>query len=530
VTVARICALWPAGRRGYGRGVTPAPVPVAIVGAGGAGLALSLLLHQQGIASVVVERRTDISWVPRARNLNFRTLEVFRGLGMEADVLAAGTTVSHGFRKTTLAAAEQEEIIDPSSLEPPGLQEITPEPLYWYCPQSRLEPLLLAKARERGSDVRYGVEMAGFVQDDHGVTLTLHDRATGAASELRAEYLAACDGAHSHVRQALGIATQGHGPLPEHIISVYFRAPWQRLIAGHESDAILVDNADVQGILMVAKDDLGMLMVTYQGSPEGFTHERCRELVERAIGQPDLPVDVIDVVRWQPAEDVAERFQASRVFLVGDAAHTMPGYKGLGLNTGIQSAQNLAWKLAAVLAGRAAPALLATYHVERHPVGRFAARQSLTGPGAVLVPGKTTLLPPGEEMPIFYPIAGYRYGEADEIALLDEERLTGLPGTRVPHLWLERDGRDISTLDLLDGRFLLLFGGGAWTDASAAASERLGIGIAACRVGAEEGWPAKLGAPPDGAVLVRPDGFVAWRGGPDVSLEETLARVLHLRD
>src|SRR5215469_9223887 len=105
----------------------------------------------------------------------------------------------------------------------------------------------------------------------------------------------------------------------------------------------MVQNPDVQGVLMVAGDDLGMLMVTYQGSAEGFTHEHCRELVERAIGRPDLPVEVIDVVRWQPAEDVAERFQAGRVFLVGDAAHTMPAYKGLGLNTGIQSAQNLAW-------------------------------------------------------------------------------------------------------------------------------------------------------------------------------------------
>src|SRR5262252_822627 len=132
-------------------------VPVLIVGAGGAGLSLALLLQQQGIASVLVERRGDVAWYPRARNLNFRTLEVFRGLGLESQVIAAGAHFSRTLRKTTLASHGEEGF---PSLEQflhiaDQIEGFTPEPPFWYCPQSRLEPLLLGEARRRGCDVRY---------------------------------------------------------------------------------------------------------------------------------------------------------------------------------------------------------------------------------------------------------------------------------------------------------------------------------------------------------------------------------------
>src|SRR6266487_6406837 len=127
--------------------MTQEHVPVLIVGAGGAGLSLSLLLLQQGIHPLLVERRSEISWVPRARNLNFRTLEVLRGLGLEAEVRAAGTRVSQVFRKQSLASSEQEELLDPSMLFE-HLEAISPDQFIWYCPQSRLEPLLLARSEE----------------------------------------------------------------------------------------------------------------------------------------------------------------------------------------------------------------------------------------------------------------------------------------------------------------------------------------------------------------------------------------------
>lgn len=517
--------------------MTQEHVPVLIVGAGGAGLSLSLLLLQQGIHPLLIERRNAISPYPRARNLNFRTLEVLRGLGLAAEVHAAGSKISQVIAKETLAST-QEHIFDPSTLME-QVEALSPEPFGWHCPQSQLEPVLLAAVRQRGGDVRYNTELVSFTQDENGVLATLKERDTEREYVVRADYLVAADGAHSRIREALSISTQGFGVLPEHFIFVYFRAPWQELVAGHEADAFTIKNPDAQGIFLIAKDDLGMFMITFRPtlgeSLQDFTVERCKELVEKAIGLPDMPVEIVDMAYWQPAESVAEQFQQGRVFLVGDAAHTMPAYKGLGVNTAVQSAQNLGWKLALVLRGQATPELLNTYQEERHPVGRFAAKQSLTGPGAAWLSegSKSELLPVEKDLPLFYPIVGYRYCSAaifsddaampaqkEELVLLDREKLAGLPGTRLPHMWVERQGQRISTLDLLDGHFILLTGpdGKIWREAAAAIAASLGIEVTIYRVGPEadlldleHGWAERFGASSDSAVLVRPDGFVAWR-------------------
>jgi len=536
--------------------MTQERVPVLIVGAGGAGLSLSLLLLQQGLYPLLIERRSDISIYPRARNLNFRTLEVLRGLGLAAEVRVAGTTVSQVIFKETLASSKQANTLDPSTLMQHS-EALSPDPFGWHCPQSRLEPLLLAAAKQRGADVRYSTELVSFTQDDAGVTATLEARATRRSYVVRSDYLIAADGAHSHIREALAIPSQGIGELPEYFIFIYFRAPWDELIAGHEADAVVIKRADVQGIFLVGGKNLGMFLITYRPalgeSLQEFTAEHCKDLVQKAIGKPDLAVEIVDIAHWQPAESVASQFQQGRVFLVGDAAHTMPAYKGLGVNTAIQSAQNLGWKLAAVIRGQAAPQLLTTYQEERHPVGWFAARQSLTGPGAAWLPKETKSehLPLEKDLPLFYPIVGYRYRSQailsedpipsrDEIVLLDREELTGLPGTRVPHLWLERQGQRISTLDLLDGRFVLLAGanGVFWCEAAAAVKASLGIELMAYRIGPdadlldlENGWTAKMGVSSEGAVLVRPDGFVAWRTrtlttNSKLLLELVLSRIL----
>lgn len=154
-------------------------VPVLIVGAGGAGLALSLLLRQQRMLSMVVERRSDVSWVPRARNLNFHTLEVFRGLGLEEEVRVVGTHASRIVRKESLGSEDEEELFDPGAIQPPGLEGISPEPFMLFCPQSRLEPVLLAAAKNQGCDVRYGTKLVSFAPGDTKVTATLEESATG---------------------------------------------------------------------------------------------------------------------------------------------------------------------------------------------------------------------------------------------------------------------------------------------------------------------------------------------------------------
>jgi len=528
--------------------------PVLIVGAGGAGLSLSLLLHQQGIASVLVERRPDVSWYPRARNLNFRTLEVFRGLGLEAEVIAAGARFSRTLRKETLTShgAEGFASIEQFLHIADDLEIFTPEPSFWYCPQSRLEPLLMAEAKRRGCDVRYNSELISFIQDSERVSATIRDRTTAATSSIQADYLLAADGAHSHIRKALGVKEEGLGVLDEHYIFVYFRAPWGELVRGYENDAILIDRPGIRGFFLITDADRGMFAIQEETARD-YTAERCKELVLDGIGKPDFPVEIVDIAHWQPAQLVAEHFGQGRVFLVGDAAHTMPPKLGLGVNTAIQSAQNLAWKLAAVVKGQASQDLLSTYEAERRPVGRLAAEQSLVGPAAALLTkgSDDRLLPAEKRVPVFSLIGGYRYRskavlsekapppqtgvEAAPIELIEAPAaLTGQPGTRVPHLWLARGGQRISTLDLLDGGFVLLAGpsGARWQKAASEAANSFGIVLSAYRIGAdlldlENGWQTKMGAPLEAAVLVRPDGFVAWRTSTQpTNAQPLLAQVL----
>jgi len=528
--------------------------PVLIVGAGGAGLSLSLLLRQQGIASVLVERRPDVSWYPRARNLNFRTLEVFRGLGLEAEVIAAGARFSRTLRKETLTShgAEGFPSIEQFLHIADDLEIFTPEPSFWYCPQSRLEPLLMAEAKRRGCDVRYNSELISCIQDSERVSATIRDRATAATSSIQADYLLAADGAHSHIRKTLGVKEEGLGVLDEHYIFVYFRAPWGELVRGYENDAILIDRPGIRGFFLITDADRGMFAIQEETARD-YTAERCKELVLDGIGKPDFPVEIVDIAHWQPAQLVAEHFGQGRVFLVGDAAHTMPPKLGLGVNTAIQSAQNLAWKLAAVVKGQASQDLLSTYEAERRPVGRLAAEQSLVGPAAALLTkgSDDRLLPAEKRVPVFSLIGGYRYRsqavlsenappsqtgvEAAPIELIEAPAaLTGQPGTRVPHLWLARGGQRISTLDLLDGGFVLLAGpaGACWQKAASEAAASFGIVLSAYQIGAdlldlENGWQTKMGAPPEAAVLVRPDGFVAWRTSTQpTNAQPLLAQVL----
>ncbi|MBV8290952.1 MAG: FAD-dependent monooxygenase, partial [Mycobacterium sp.] len=246
-----------------------------------------------------------------------------------------------------------------------------------------------------------------------------------------------------------------------------------------------------------------------------------------------------------------------RVFLVGDSAHTMPPLKGGGANGAIESANNLAWKLAAVLNRTAGPELLDSYHAERHPVGRFAARQSLTGPAVSFLPleDDRPKLSAEEDLPLFYMIAGYKYrssavvtdqaapADPDAVQLVDSEQLRGELGTRAPHAWVQGDGPQVSTLDLLGPDFTLFIGsaGRPWTTAADAVSKSLGVSIDVRSIGARDigadfrdvdgRWAELTGLAPDAALLVRPDDFVGWRadtlpGSPENALNQAMRRIL----
>jgi putative polyketide hydroxylase len=530
-------------------------VPVLIVGAGAGGLATSALLAKHGVASLVIEKRREVFIYPKARNLSFRSLEILRGLGLADEVHAVADRVSDMVVKPTLNSDEEKLAIDIDAFFA-GMDHLSPEPSVQYCPQSSLEPMLLAETRQRGSEVRYGTELRSFEQDDSGVTAVLRDLDSGEFQTVRADYLVAADGVRSPIRNRLGLSTSGCGALPIYVVFFYFRAPWRKFVAHlNDGDGVQVKNADVDGIFLVAKDDIGMFITTYfpdKGETAAqFTPEYCREMLTKAVGE-QIDIEIIEVAAWQPYEQVADQFQCGRVFLVGDSGHTMPPFKAGGANTAIQSAHNLAWKLAAVLDGTADPALLTTFHAERHPVGRFAAHQSLTGPTVALIdlddqgPG----LPREEEASMFSLLIGYQYrstavvtdepGPADPDAACLVDELHGQPGTRVSHAWVQHDGRRVSTLDLLGRSFTVLTGddGAPWVEAAAAAATALGVPIVVYQIGPagdvldpEGEWAKATGLVGGGALLVRPDDFVGWRADrlpadPESELRQALSAIL----
>ncbi|WP_437587032.1 FAD-dependent monooxygenase [Sorangium sp. So ce1000] len=529
--------------------------PVVIVGGGVVGLTASLFLVQHGVRALLVERHPGTSIHPRARGVNGRTMELMRELGLEEAVRNVGTKLAPavgihaGATLVDVLAARGDggwlmKRIRQRGILGHGSKKSPTGPC--RATQDELEPVLLAAARERGVDARFSTEMIGFEQDASGVTAAIVDRKTGERRAVRAEYLIAADGARSPIRERLGVRQDGRGVLT-HQLNLYFRADLAALVKGREFSMCLVDNPDVRGLLVsINNTDLWVFHVSYfpeRGQrPEDFPPERCVALIRKGVGIPDLEVELKGALPWQSAVRVAERYQHGRVFLAGDAAHVMPPWGGFGANTGIQDAHNLAWKLAAVLHGEAGPDLLATYDVERRPVGHAVAEiagEMNDERGLMQVKRGLAML---WRLRKVFPYLTMGYGVASPAVILEPgpppgpgtTELRGRPGTRAPHVWIERGGRRLSTLDLFGRGYVLLTGkdGAAWGEAARAAARRLCVRLDTLRVGAdlqdvERRFHKAYGVKADGAVLVRPDGIVAWRARDrGAAPEATLTRVL----
>ncbi len=390
-------------------------------------------------------------------------------------------------------------------------------------PSCYSEPLLKTRAEELGAELCFGTDMVSFEEDSGGVTAVIRERDSGRRSTVRARYLVAADGSHSQIRQRLGIRMLGHGELSKSI-TIYFRGNLAPLLRGRNLSVIYVYNPALTGFFRIEKPFAsGFLAVNSIGPPDqavtdvwsGLTDGRCQELIRASLGAKDVPITIENVMKWQATADAAERFQHGRVFLAGDAAHAMPPTGGFGGNTGVQDAHNLAWKLAWVLKGHAGADLLSTYDTERRPIGAFTVEQAYSRYVTRWAPylGTRGMQPLENDLDIDL---GYRYRSAavisedpDDGRLHEPTRETrGRPGTRAPHLFLDRVGGSFSTLDLFGRAFILLAGpeGGGWCDAGRPAGAALEIH----RI-SQPGFAEAYGIAPTGAVLVRPDGVVGWR-------------------
>jgi 2-polyprenyl-6-methoxyphenol hydroxylase-like FAD-dependent oxidoreductase len=529
-------------------------VPILIVGGSLVGLSTSLFLASHGVPHLVVERHRGTSIHPRAAFVTQRTVELFRGVGIEDEVIAAARRefVQNGaiVAVDSLSGKELQWFFRNIN---EGVEELSPSPRI-FVTQIGLEPVLREHAAALGARMRYSTEVVSLDPKDDGVTAVVRDRDTGEEEVVRAGYVVAADGAHSPVRKQLGIGMQGHGAFSDSI-TIYFRADVRELLGERNLSVIYVVNPRLQGFFRFSFDgQSGFLVVNSAVDDNGkrtttvgatATEADCVRYVREALGAPDLPVQIEDVQRWSAAAEWAQRLRAGRVMLAGDAAHVMPPTGGYGGNTGVQDAHNLAWKLAYVLDGRAGEGLLDTYEQERLPAARLAVEQAYTRYVTRLDPslGTDGLEPVIDDAAIDL---GYRY-RSDSITPQagqagphweDPHTPSGRAGIRAPHAKVERDGVTMSTLDLLRRDFLLFTGvqGAPWAQAAAQAAKRLGVGIDVYRLGGDLHDPggamaAAYGLEPAGAVLVRPDGFVAWRtteaaAAGDQAVGQALARAL----
>ncbi|AHK32074.1 hypothetical protein OPAG_05373 [Rhodococcus opacus PD630] len=470
----------------------PASTPVLVVGAGPAGLTTAITLARHGIEVMVVERRPAPSGLPRAASVSTRTMELLRSWGLEQEVRAGGVEVEwKQWVGSTLTAAGDTHLTSfPTREQSAVLSPTAPASV----PQDHLEPVLLDHLRSFGTArVAMGIEVVGLDGRSDDVQVTLRDVETGETRIVHARYLIAADGARSTIRDALGIAMRGPGRLSQ-AIGTEFRAPLWDLLGGRRYCIYAVTHPDAAGVFVPAgRGDRWVYGVEHDLAQEPaprLTKEQSARLIRLGSGLTDLEPRVDRIGTFTFAAQLADRWREGAAFLVGDAAHQITPRGGTGMNTAIQSAYDLGWKLAWVLRGWAGPQLLDTYEAERRPVAAHNVARSADPHGG---------------------------------ARLAAHELPADLGGRIPHVWLPSRANAVSTLDLL-GPGLTLF----TTDPSAswqrAASSIPGPPLVVRNLDAITA--RGMGIPHGGALLARPDGAPAgwWpsRTEPDAALRHAI--------
>lgn len=566
--------------------------PVFIVGGGGFGLATSMFLSNLGIRSLLIERHATPSPMPKARYLNQRTMEVFRQQGLADGIYAKSLPVEYvsTTRWVTSLGGDgphdrrvlyEMETFGGGSLRPHYRANSPCESTIY--PQVRLEPLMRDHAESLDCGrLMFNCSLQGFEQDAQGVTAQVEDRGTGEIHTVRARFLVAADGGKT-VGPQVGVKLEGTPELID-MVTMYFRADLSKYLDNDNSFAywMAAPGGDTGSW---GTGVLGKLGPTYDrhseewmfhfsfksDDPERFNEDKLIPRMRALMKIPDLQPQVLGVGHWIVQGVLADRYRFGNVFLGGDAAHRHTPTTGLGLNSAIHDAHNLAWKLALVLQGKASDALLDTYESERRPAAErnvnwalftFSNHQ-LTGAAIGLVPGDAqrsrtnfeALLadtPDGESrrhrfrevMKLHnteYQANDLEIGVRYEIGALvpDGTPLPKLdptgrhyvpstrPGARLPHAWLEREGQQVSTLDLVPRDAFLLLTGGAdagWDAAAAEAAQAYGVRVAVVAVGEghtvrdpRHAWRGIREIGDGGALLVRPDQIIAWRSTESVT-------------
>jgi 2-polyprenyl-6-methoxyphenol hydroxylase-like FAD-dependent oxidoreductase len=506
-------------------------VPVLIVGGGPSGLAMSLLLHRFRIPNHVIERSATTTDHPKSRGCWIRTMELFRQWGVEEAIRARGLR------------DQSDMFVFVESMAGHEFGRTRPEPNLQQTPawkslvaQDAVEEVLLAALRgSPWSSVHYATEFLGYTETPEGYRVRARSLRDDRIHETTARYLVAADGAGSPTRRTAGIEMAGPSMLAV-MANDYWRADLSHLPKAAGAAGFRVVSADPgipSSTILNTNGRDRWLTVTQIGldkddRPQAWDDAELVRIVRAQTGVPDLEVEIINRSIWRVSRQVARQFSAGRLFLVGDAAHRFPPTGGFGLNSSVQDAHNLAWKLAYVLRGWASERLLESYGQERRPVAESNADFSY-----------------GNRLRFGHAVEAVRSGDTDRIAFWVNDMDNHLhsigqalgftyhegcvvqdgtvprplnprvyepsdrPGARFPHAWLDAS-RERSTLDWFDEHFVVVTGprGDAWAQAVLDVSQHLGLPVE-FRMLETLGEGMEMG--PRGAVLIRPDGHVAWR-------------------
>jgi putative polyketide hydroxylase len=496
---------------------------VLVVGAGPVGLTMGMLLTRSMIDTVVIERHAGVSIHPKARGVFPRTMEVFRQLNIAEDLADIGTAIAGDVHHVTVT----DSLASADHLRHPIFDDVD---LTTYSEfgavlgsQDVVERLLLRRAKFERLPVHFGVELVALRQDDERAVATVRDRSTGIESHIEAAYVVGCDGSRSAVRAMSGIdfdavSEDGRGDMGTYV-NVLFDADIGALVADRRSVGYQVRAAD--GSFM-AVDNRQRWLFNFRVGEEGvdaWTDDRLVERIRLGIGRPDVDVELVSAVRWMPAAKLAGAYRRGRAFLAGDAAHVMPPVGAMGMNTGIQDAHNLAWKLAGVVNGSCGDALLDTYETERRPIGARtvavagANQRAATRPVQGSGPPTRPSLAGGVGLTLGYAYASTAVIDDEEAAPPDYPDdsivLTGRPGERTPHVPLRMGVRETSSSALVGPGFGLI--GGPDSMSWAGAIPFLNLIAVHPPMDPEGRFCDAFGIEPSGVVLIRPDNVIAWR-------------------
>ena len=565
---------------------------VLIVGSGPAGASAALFLATLGVPNIMITKYRWTANTPRSHITNQRTMEIFRDVGIEDQVLADATPhalIGDTVFCTSIAGEEIGRILTWGThpAREADYQLASPS-LTCDIPQTYLEPILVRNATARGTQTRFSTEYLSHQQDADGVDVRVHDRLTGAVYTIRAKYLIGADGARSAVATDIDLPMQGRMDIAGSM-NITFKADISAYV-GHRPSVlywVIQPGSNVGGIgaglvRMVRPWNEWLVVWGYDisGPAPVVDDEEATRIVRSLLGLPDLDVEITGSSLWGNNEMYATSLQSGRVFCAGDAVHRHPPSNGLGSNTSIQDSYNLAWKLAAVLQGRADASLLDTYTAERAPVARqivlranksgrefgqlfdalgvttaaneaemverMEERKANTAAGAAKRAAIVAAMEiknfefnaHGVELGQFYSSSAVvSDGSEKPTPTRDPElyyQASTIPGSRLPHAWVGTSDSKFSTHDLAPmTQFTLLTGitGDPWVAAAEGVSATLGVPLRAVVIGPGReytdlyfDWSRLREVQEDGAILVRPDKHIGWRSP---ALPHDPERLLH---